>query len=177
MLHACMYVSYTPWGMWLVKHGVRGKRKEHDWQIGRHTERQDGVQQQPLVKQGRARTEELPSTWKTQQATTPLTDTPSSCCLSYANAGRTACQCNAEDNVCVCVHVKCMCVFQSDALSTLSITASVVQVIWQDLRTHTHDTVSFYCVYMKLIAKKKWNVAMQVRIYYTTEDNIFCPKR
>lgn len=42
-------------------------------------------------------------------------ETPSSCCLSYANAGMTACQCNTEDNF-VYVHE---CLFHmKDALST-----------------------------------------------------------
>lgn len=53
------------------------------------------------------RTQELPSEWKPQQAlaATLATATASSCRLSYANAGISACQCNSQNHVRACVRV------------------------------------------------------------------------
>lgn len=71
-----------------------------------------------MLRQGLARTEELPSKWITQQETTAVTATPSSCWLSNANAGLTACKLNTEEKrtrIWVCASV-CEHLFQ-DALS------------------------------------------------------------
>lgn len=113
------------------------------------------------------RTEELPCEWKPQQvlATTLATATPSSCRLSYANAGISACQCNSHNNVCACTHCVHACLFPQPVRSHMAVT---IRVIGQKTTTETlkcMHTCANYNGHVKLLSSSLWCCNIDVKWY------------